>query len=427
MNTAASPGAGAPGECPFHQSPAQATISNDFDAFGFLADPHPILSRARADAPLFYDEATGYWVLSRYETIRQILIDPETYSSANALDPITPLDPEVPRILEEGQFGGRPFIVNIGGDEHTEHKRIMSKVLHPRAVTDFEPVIRDLAVKMLDAFPVGEPFDLVEWFSLEFPALVIFEFLGMPAKVVREVKGWADARMELFFGNLPPERQIQEASGIVDFWRYIEDHIDAQMENPGNHFVGDLIRLLQSGEEQITRNDIANYCWAFLFAGHETTTAQVTNMVRDMLLQREAWDLVVGDPSLARNAVEESLRMNTSVFNWRRRTTREVELHGQTVPADSNLFLVYGSANRDADEFADPDKFIVGRPEARRHLGLGFGAHFCVGAGLARLQLKIVLEEITARMPGLQLVPDAETRHINNFSFCGPRSLWLQR
>ena len=198
------------------------------------------------------------------------------------------------------------------------------------------------------------------------------------------------------------------------------------MVDPGDHFVGDLIRLLQSGEETITANDIANYCWSFLFAGHETTTAQIANMVRDMLSQREAWEAVVVDPSLARNAVEESLRMNTSVFNWRRRTTCEVEVEGARIPAGADLFLVYGSANRDANEFDDPDRFIVDRKEARRHLGLGFGVHFCVGAGLARLQLKVVLEEMTARRPDLKLVPGAEQRYIDNISFCGPRSLWLQ-
>lgn len=148
-------------------------------------------------------------------------------------------------------------------------------------------------------------------------------------------------------------------------------------------------------------------------------------MVRDMLDQREAWEQVVADPTVVRNAVEESLRMNTSVFNWRRQTTREVELHGETIPAGAKLFVVFGSANRDATMFEDPDRFIVDRPDARRHLGLGFGSHFCVGAGLARLQLKVVLEELTARRPELQLVPDAERRFLHNVGFCGSRTLWL--
>jgi len=411
--------------CPFHTTEAQSALSDDFDAFTFLADPHPILTRSREDAPVFYDEATGYWVVTRYDTIRTALGDTETYSSVNALDPMSELDPQVPAILEAGHFGGRPFIVNIDGEEHREHKRIMSKVLHPRAVSSFEPRIRELAHTMLSEFPSDKPFDFVDGFTLEFPALVIFEFLGLPAEVVRDVKGWADARLELFFGRLPADQQIAEAGGVVQFWQFIEQHIDAQVEDPGDHFVGDMVRLMLSGEEEVTRNDIANYCWSFLFAGHETTTGQIGSMIRDMLTQREAWDAVVDDPSLISGAVEESLRMNTSVFNWRRRTTREVEPDGVTVPADSDVFLVYGSANRDDRQFPDADRFNVEREGVRRHLGLGFGEHFCVGAGLARLQLKIVLEEITAMMPDLQLVPDAEQRYINNTSFCGPRSLWL--
>ena len=411
--------------CPFHTTATQAALSADFDVFTFLSDPHPILARAREEAPVFFDEASDYWIVTRYEAIRNALADPETFSSVNALDPMSPLDAEVPVILDEGQFGGRPFIVNIDGEEHREHKRIMSSVLHPRAVSAFEDRIRVLARTMLEVIPSGEPFDFVDRFTLEFPALVIFEFLGLPAEVVREVKGWADARLELFFGRLPAAQQVTEAHGVVDFWKFIEKHIDSQIEQPGDHFAGNLVRLMLDGEEDMTRNDIANYCWSFLFAGHETTTGQIGSMVRDMLTQRDAWSAVIDDASTIPSAVEESLRMNTSVFNWRRRTTRSVELDGVSIPEDSNVFLVYGSANRDAEQFPDPDRFVVGREGVRRHLGLGFGEHFCVGAGLARLQLKIVLEEMTALMPTLDLVEGADQHYIDNSSFCGPRSLWL--
>ncbi|MEM7271485.1 MAG: cytochrome P450 [Actinomycetota bacterium] len=398
-----------------------------FDLFTLLTDPHPHLDAARAEAPIFRDEATGHWVVTRYETIKAALSDPETYSSVNALEPITPLDPAVPAILEAGGFGARPFIVNIDGEDHRERKRIFTSVLHPRKVAQFEPRIRALAKRMLGDLPMDEPFDLVDRFSLDFPALVVFAFLGIPDDDVREIKGWADARMELFFGDLSSARQRQQAEGIVRFWRYIEDHIESQLADPGDHFVGDLVRLHRSGDEDVSLNDIANYCWSFLFAGHETTTAQITNMVRDLLVDGAAWSALVADPSLAAAAAEESLRMNTSVFNWRRRTTREVQLHGVTVPAGSDLFLVYGSANHDAAQFPEPDRFVLDRPEVRRHLGLGHGAHFCVGAGLARLQLRIVLEELVAVAPDLRLVPDRPSRFIRNVSFCGPRTLWLER
>lgn len=398
-----------------------------FDPFTFLSDPHPFLDHARTHAPIFRDEHTGHWVVTRYETIKNILSDPETFSSVNALDPITPLDGQVPKILEDGKFGARPFIVNIDGEDHRERKRIFTSVLHPRKVAEFEPYIRDLTRRMLSTFPEGEPFELVDRFSLDFPALVVFAFLGIPEDHVREIKTWADARMELFFGDLTPGDQREQAHGVVKFWRYIEDHIEGQLADPGDHFVGDLVRLHLSGEEDVTTNDIANYCWSFLFAGHETTTAQITNMTRDMLSQRTAWDAVIDDPSLAPKAVEESLRMNTSVFNWRRRVTRDVEVEGTTLSAGDNIFLVYGSANHDVDQFPEPDTFDIEREGVRRHLGLGHGPHFCVGAGLARLQLRVVLEEMTALMPDLQLVTDRPSTFIRNVSFCGPRSLWLER
>ncbi len=412
--------------CPFHTTDAQAALSDDFDAFTFMADPHALLARARNEAPVFYDEATEHWVVTSYEAIKQILAAPKVFSSSNALDPMFPFDPEVPQILEAGEFGARPFILNIDGEEHSEHKRIMSKVLHPRAVADREDFIRELAYRLISNFP-DEPFDFVQKLSLELPALVIFDFLGLPDHVVHDVKRWADARMELFFGELPLERQADEARGMVEFWRFIEAHIDEQLKDPGDHFVGDLIRLFQSGEESITRNDIANYCWSFLFAGHETTTSQLTNMVKDLMTQRDVWEALVADPGLINPVVEESLRMNTSVFNLRRRTTEEVTVDGVTLPEGANVFVVSGGANRDDSVFNDPDRYVPGRENIRRHLGFGFGEHFCGGAGLARLQLRVVLRELIAEVPDLQLVPGAERRYIDNAFFCAPRTLWLTR
>lgn len=403
------------------------SIAADFDPFTLFEDPHPILRRARAEEPVFRDEHTGYWVVTRYDKIKEILSDPETFSAENALEPIMPLDSEVPKILAAGKFGAKPFIVNVDGDAHLERKRIFASVLHPRKVASLEPRIRELARRMLAECPADEAFDLVERFARDFPALVIFDILGFPEHDVPAIKSWAEARMELFFGRLPPEHQREQAHGMVKFWRYIEDHIEGQLDDPGDHFVGDLVRLHVSGEEDVSLNDIACYCFAFLFAGHETTSAQIANMVRDMLTQRETWEAVVADPSLAPAAAEESLRMNTATFNWRRRTTAPVDIDGHELPAGANLFLVYGSANRDSEHFADADRFDIGREGHSRHLGLGYGSHFCSGAALARLELTVTLEEMTSSMPDLRLLDDRELIWVHNVSFCGPRSLWLQR
>ncbi|MGI9599014.1 MAG: hypothetical protein ACR2QK_22815, partial [Acidimicrobiales bacterium] len=181
--------------CPFHLTEDQESLSQAFEPFRFLADPHPLLDRARRRAPLFYDETLGYWVVTDHETIREILTDHETYSSVNTLEPVVPLASEVSTTLDEGGFGARAFIVNIDREEHTEHKRIFTSVLHPRRVATFEPEIRRLARDMIERCPRDRPFDFVDAFSLEFPALVIFAFLGLPAEDVRAVKGWADARM----------------------------------------------------------------------------------------------------------------------------------------------------------------------------------------------------------------------------------------
>jgi cytochrome P450 len=128
--------------------------------------------------------------------------------------------------------------------------------------------------------------------------------------------------------------------------------------------------------------------------------------MRRLLTERHAWEEICGDPSLIPNAIEEVLRFGSSVIAWRRKTTEAVEIGGVPVPADANLLLLLGSANRDPAVFEDPEHFDIHRQNAKEHLSLGFGAHYCLGAPLARLEVRIVLEELSARLPSLHLIPD---------------------
>ena len=166
--------------------------------------------------------------------------------------------------------------------------------------------------------------------------------------------------------------------------------------------------------------------YELLFAGHETTTGLIGNALRRLLTERHAWEEICRDPSLIPNAIEEVLRFDSSVIAWRRKTTEPVEIGGVRVPAGANLLLLLGSANRDPAVFEDPERFDIHRHNAKEHLSLGFGAHYCLGAPLARLEARIVLEELSIRLPSLRLVPGQTLRFQPNTTFRGPLSLLVE-
>jgi cytochrome P450 len=162
-----------------------------------------------------------------------------------------------------------------------------------------------------------------------------------------------------------------------------------------------------------------------MFAGHETTTNQLTNAFRELMIQRHAWEAICADPSLIPSVVEETLRLDGAVIHWRRRAKKDVEISGVKVPAGANIMLSFAAANRDEAVFPDPDVLDVRRANARKHLTFGNGIHVCAGAALARLEMKIVMEEVTKRFPDMRLAPGEDVSHLYTYVFRAPTALWV--
>ena len=175
--------------------------------------------------------------------------------------------------------------------------------------------------------------------------------------------------------------------------------------------------------QPLTQQEAATVLFGLLLAGHETTTNLLTNGVRRFLEQRARWEELCADPTLIPNAVEEVLRYDSSVIIWRRKTKVPTRIRDVAIPADANLLLLVGSANRDEAVFADPDRLDIRRTNAREHLAFGSGNHLCLGAPLARLEARVVFEELTRRLPSLHLVPDQPMTFHPNISFRGPTAL----
>jgi cytochrome P450 len=228
------------------------------------------------------------------------------------------------------------------------------------------------------------------------------------------------------WGRPNEAEQVRLAQGMAAFWCYAETLVVRRAEHPRDDFTSDLLLARAGDLAALSRTEVTQIVYELLFAGHETTTGLIGNALRQLLTHRHAWEEICRDPALIPNAVEEVLRFDSSVIAWRRRTTQAVQIGGVPVPAGANLLLLLGSANRDPAVFADPERFDIHRPNAREHLSLGQGAHYCLGAPLARLEARVVLEELSARLPGLRLAPGQTPRFQPNTTFRGPLSLLVE-
>jgi hypothetical protein len=209
---------------------------------------------------------------------------------------------------------------------------------------------------------------------------------------------------------------------MVRYWEYCCALVARRHKEASDDLPSDLVRMQQDGAE-ISDHEIANICYSQLFAGQETTTSLMGNGLREFLLHPEEWNAVIADRSLIPNAIDEILRFTPSIVAWRRRVKAQASVGGVDLPEKTNLLLLLGSGNRDDAIFEDPERFDIRRKNARAHLSLGYGIHYCLGAQLAKLQMAIVLETLPQRLPNLRLKPGQAFTFVPNASFRTPRAL----
>jgi len=401
-------------------------IASRFDPFGaeYLDDPYPHLALAREATPVFYSPALDHWVVTRYDDIRRVLLAPAVFSAANALAPLTPPCPEAARTLSD--FGAVRTLADADPPAHTRVRRMVNGAFTPRRVLAMEPVVRAVVARFCDErLRLGNA-DIICDFAWDLPVIVLFSILGAPTEDVAQVKDATDSRVLITYGKPSAAQQVRAAEGLSSFWRYAQALVEDRIRNPRDDFTTDLVQARDGQGDGLSVAEASTITLNLLVAGHETTTSLVGNAFRRLLEDRGAWEQLCVDPSLIPGAVEEVLRLDAPIIAWRRRTTHPVDIGGVAVPEAANLLLMLGSANRDPAKFPDPDVFDIRRPNAHQHLSFGFGAHFCLGAPLARLEARIVLEEVSARLPSLRLVAGQRLEFLPNISFRGPLSLSVE-
>jgi cytochrome P450 len=358
--------------------------------FDIDADPHPVWRRMRDEAPLYRNDKYEFWALSRYGDVASGLTDWRTYSSGRG----TLLE----FIRNDVQFPPG-MIIFEDPPLHDAHRALLSRVFSPRRVAQLEPRVRAYCARSLDPLVGGDRIDFIAHLGSQMPMRVIGMLLGIPEQDQEELRAAVDTRLSLEEGGGgSPTAQDLEGQ-IVETGRFSE-YIGWRRENPSDDLMTELLtaRFVDDhGEERTLRDDeLVGYIGLLAAAGNETTTRLIgwTAYLLDRFPDQRR--LLVADRSLVPNTIEEILRYEAPSPVQARYVTQDVELHGTRVPKGSALLLLNGSANRDEREFEDADRLDVQRRNVH-HLSFGYGAHFCLGASLARLEGRVALEEILAR------------------------------
>jgi cytochrome P450 len=400
--------------CPVHQS---------FDPLdeAYLADPYPAMSAVRTEAPAFYIPEFDMWAVTRYDDIEAIFKDPATFSAAIGQRPVFPLTSDARAIIADG-FHATPVMSDCDPPKHTRIRAHNMKGFSARRTAVLEPKVWAKATELVDAIKPGRV-DLVSALTYPLPAYMIFTFIGFPDEDMDMLKNWCGNRILFSWGRPSPEEQEEIATNMVHYWRYCEEFVAERAKEPRDDFTSDLIRIHQADPDALSLEEIVNVAYGLSFAGHETTTNFTSNAIRRLLTHREQWNDVCADRTLMDSVVEEVLRYDSSIIAWRRITTRPVTIGGVDIPASAKIMLLLGAADRDPEHFAAPDAFDIHRDDARAHLAFGKGIHFCLGASLARMEARIVLDLLASRVPGMTIVKDQELTFPANISFRGPERL----
>lgn len=416
-----------------------SALGESFNPFAdpYISDPYAFLAQARQDEPVFYSPEIDHWVVTRYEHVQTMLYDTQIYSSRNAQSPIKAWPKEAVEMFNAENFNLVPYLTNNDPPSHTQVRRFLQNAFTPKRIRWIEPRVRELVNQAIDGFTddgakMSGTVELVEALLYETPARVLFTFLGVPDDDLEKVKRWSEGRAVLTWGKLPDEEIIQRMPTFIEYLRYCFDKVDELEQryldgNPGEDYTSELVqRLHAENPDGFEKVHVALTLFGLLMAGHETTTNQSGNGIRTLLQHRKSWEELCRDSSLIPNAVEEIIRHESGVISWRRVAKQDVSIEGVTIPKDAQILVMLGAANRDDAHFKDAETFDIHRKNAKQHLSFGHGNHYCLGAPLARLELKIFLEELTRRLPSMRLVEGQHYRYSPNTSHRGPTTLWVE-
>jgi cytochrome P450 len=368
-------------------------------SYEFHDDPFPVYRQLRDEAHVYHDEQLGFFALSRYDDVVRALHDPDTYCSRFGIT------------LEAGN--ALPMMLTTDPPDHTALRRLVSRAFTPRRVADLEPAIRALSTGYLDGFRAREPNDLIVDYAAPLPMDVISRLLGVPDGDQEQLRKWSDALLHRDEGEMDVTPAGIDAA--YQLYKYFSAFVADRRKHPGADDLAAALVAAEAEGEHLADDQVVGFLFLLIIAGNETTTKLLGNCL--LALQRFPIerDKVIADASRIPDAIEEILRFEGSTQVMARTLTRDVDLHGTTMTEGEKVLLLLGSGNRDERIWDRADEYDIDRNWPTHHLAFGHGIHVCLGAALARLEMRVSLEELLRRHPRYEIDEGAlERMHSGN-------------
>lgn len=360
---------------------------NLLDGHWYAGDPYDDYAWLRANDPIYRDEINSLWGISRYEDVLAIEKNPALYSSASGSRPLIDMSNSM---------------INMDDPAHQQQRLLVAREFTPRAVKKLEGRIRAIVTELIDNVCERGWCDLVHELAAPLPAVLIGEKLGYPTSIWRDVMEWSEATMQ--GGGGPGFHTVRGDRAIESWYVATAEIMEARRTAPQD----DLISMWLTKEvdgQPLDDAEVMQEVLLVLDGGAETTRTVIGSATLALLQQPDQLQLLRERPEiLGDTGVEEFIRFVTPILNMRRTVVADHELHGKQLRAGDQLLLMYSSANRDPEVFDEPDRINVLRAH-NQHVAFGFGTHFCLGASLARVELRIMFEEVLRRLPDLRLEP----------------------
>lgn len=366
----------------------------------FYVDPWAAYRWLRDNDPVYWDPVHKLWGISRYEDIVEVEKNTRVFTSADGSRPATDQRDDT-------------SMINRDDPDHQQQRMLVARQFTPRAVRLLEDKIRAVVTDLIDAVAAEGRCEAVESLASPLPAILIGEKLGFPREMWPKIREWSEITM-YESGQNPPDGSPQPVSessvnAIMEFAGAMMELITARRAEPKDDLISVWCHAEQDGRKW-NEGEIISEALLVLDGGAETTRSVIGSIIRELAVQQDQKQLLIDRPELlSETAVEEFIRWVTPILNMRRTVTVDYEFHGKQMKAGDEVLLMYASGNRDERVFADPDRFDVTR-SPNNHIGFGFGTHFCLGSSLARIEIRIMFEELIRRLPDWRLAPGEDPK-----------------
>ncbi|MEV8517209.1 cytochrome P450 [Dactylosporangium sp. NPDC051484] len=355
---------------------------------------------------MFWDDRIGGFVFTRYDHIVEILTNPKVFSSKHMLKH-RPIPEELAEYFPDGH-PGLHSLTFMDNPRHGRIRRLANQAFTPRRIAELEPVVSAIANRLIDTFQEKGEADLLAEFTAQLPMLLMRHIAGATEETDLDFTSWGPDYFALT-ESAPPLthdriEQIGAKSGRILKW--MREYVELRRAKPGDDFISSLIEArTPEGDTALSTTEVVGVLSAMLSAGIETTAHFLPQLLRHLLSDPNLLELVKADRGRIRPVIEEALRIYPASRGMRRTALEDVEVGGVLVPAGTDVFVYLISANFDDGVFPAPHVFSDERPNGERHLSFGRGTHFCIGAPLARLEIRVALNLLLDRLPGLRLDP----------------------